>query len=31
MFSNTLYAARRSVDLDKSVEHLGRRQSLQLR
>ena len=30
MFSNTLYAARRSVDLDKSVEHLGR-QSLQLR
>ena len=30
MVSNTLYAARRSVDLGKSVEHLGR-QSLQLR
>lgn len=30
MVSNTSYAARRSVDLDKSVEHLGR-QSLQLR
>lgn len=30
MVSNTLYAARRSVDQDKSVEHLGR-QSLQLR
>lgn len=30
MVSNTLYAARRSVDLDKSVDYLGR-QSLQLR
>lgn len=30
MVSNTLYAARGSVDLDKSVEYLGR-ESLQLR